>query len=191
MQATGRQRNHVILNDSDDLRNRQMRHDAGESYMAACSHARCGSRPDYHYSFEVHSSAHGDWQKREYFYCMSHMEAVARRKSLALPVLVVSGSPASSQSIYHCFSCSGHATRRHTRGRQFFVECSQCGARGPSERSPHLAVLRWNQVCTDRPAGKRSRKTGMRKFAQGKKTAEQPATRDVQVATASDASPNS
>ena len=87
MKMNARQRNHVIVRQSDALVDRQMRYDAKETYRSTCSMAKCKARPDYQYTFEVFSPAHEDWQIRDYFYCAQHMESIAQGKEMQITLL--------------------------------------------------------------------------------------------------------
>ena len=77
-----------------------MRFDVGETYQARCSKPRCRNRPDYHYSFEVFSKVHGEWQQRDYFYCAAHMDTIAGQRGLELPVLTVSEVSVTQNATY-------------------------------------------------------------------------------------------
>ena len=150
MSGKKRQRNHFIHNDGDELHSQQIRFSAGESYKSTCSKAKCRAHPDYHYTFEVFSPAHGDWQRRDYFYCAAHMKIVADKKRLKVPLLKLASEPLGQDSPYPCIYCGGKVEIRKSQIARYedaFTECSQCYARGPRDRNPTLATLKWNLVC--------------------------------------------
>lgn len=125
---------------------RQRSFDADAGSGGCCSTRHCFERPEYDYSFELYSTAHGGWHVRHYFYCPRHMTIVAQGKSLAIPKclpVTYQGNhrlPTGSSGIQCVFCGKPKARLSTTRNALYTVVCGLCGAHGPKEDDPAEAA---------------------------------------------------